>query len=169
MKINMTVSNEHHVQMVSSVVHNMVDSAFNDVTLVCSDGQLRVNGLTLALLLPPPYRTLHLGEGALLLLPQHKVQEMCPMGGIKLQENQTRKDHDDTFNEMNDSFDKDSDRDKKEESRRTCIPKEEHLPKQELAKVRAKVRARQPQLRYWTTQHNLLQHISTIHWVTQTH
>ena len=130
MKINMTVSNEHHVQMVSSVVHNMVDSAFNDVTLVCSDGQLRVNGLTLAVLLPAPYRSLHLGEGALLLLPQHKVQEVCPSGGIKLQGNQTSKDPDDTFNEIKDSSDRYSDQDTKEEFRRTFIPKEEHLPKQ---------------------------------------
>ena len=54
----------------------MRDSAFNDITMVCSDGQLKVNGLTLALLLPVPYRSLHLGEGALLLLPQHRVQEI---------------------------------------------------------------------------------------------
>ena len=79
MKINLTVSNERHVQLLSSMVHNMRDSVFDDVTLVCSDGQLRVNGLTLALLLPAPYRSLHLGEGALLHLPQHKVQEIWSM------------------------------------------------------------------------------------------
>ena len=79
MKINLTVSNEHHVQLVSSMLHNLRDSVFNDVTLVCSDGQLRVNGLTLALLLPAPYRSLHLEEGALLHLPQHKVQELWSM------------------------------------------------------------------------------------------
>ena len=79
MKINLTVSNEHHVQLVSSVVDNMRESAFNDVTLVCSDGHLKVNGLLLALLLPAPYRNLHLDEGALLLLPQHKVQEVWAM------------------------------------------------------------------------------------------
>ena len=56
MKINPTVSNEHHFKLLSSVVTNMVDSPFNDITLVCSDGQLRVNGLLLALLLPASYR-----------------------------------------------------------------------------------------------------------------
>ena len=86
MKINMTVSNENHAQLVSSLIHNMMDSDFNDVTLVCSDGQLRVNGLTLAMLLPAPYRSLHLGEGALLLLPQHKVQEMWVMVDLEKEE-----------------------------------------------------------------------------------
>ena len=76
MKITLTVNNELHDQVVSSIVDNTRDSAFNDVTMVCSDGQLKVTGLTLALLLPVPYRSLHLGEGALLLLPQHKVQEI---------------------------------------------------------------------------------------------
>ena len=79
MKINLTVSNEHHVNLVTSIVENMKDSAFNDVTLVCSDGELKVNGLSLALLLPASYRSLHLGEGALLLMPQYKVQEVWPL------------------------------------------------------------------------------------------
>ena len=136
----MTVSNEHHVQLLYSVVQNMVDSAFNDVTLVCSDGQLRVNGLTLALLLPAPYRSLHLGEGALLLLPQHKVQEVWTIPGIKFPENQTEpcKENYDTFIGMKDSSDKDSEQDTKEELRRTFISKEEYMHQKELAKVRAR-------------------------------
>ena len=79
MRISLTVTNEHHAQLISSVVHNMMDSAFNDVTLVCNDGQMRVNGLALALLLPSSYRNLPLGEGALLLLPQHTLQEVWAM------------------------------------------------------------------------------------------
>ena len=81
MYISLTVNNEHHSHLVSSVVYNMMDYACNDVTLVCSDGQLRVIGLTLALLLPAPFRSLHIGEGPLLILPQLKVQEMWPMVG----------------------------------------------------------------------------------------
>ena len=90
MKINLTVSNEQHVQLVSSVLDNMMDSAFNDVTLVCSDGQLKVNGLTLALIIPEPYRSLQLGEGALLLLPQHTIKEILEVeqsgGQVQVQE-----------------------------------------------------------------------------------
>ena len=79
MKLNLIVSNEDQAQLVSSVFKSLPDSPFNDVTLVCSDGQLNVNGLTLALLLPVTYRTLPFGEGALLLLPDHKVQEVWMM------------------------------------------------------------------------------------------
>ena len=79
MKINLFVSNEDQAMLVSSMFKSLPDSPFNDVTLVCSDGQLKVNGLTLALLLPNPYRSLPFGEGALLLLPDHKVQEVWKM------------------------------------------------------------------------------------------
>ena len=75
MKLNLFVRNEDQAQLVSSVLQSLPYSPFNDVTLVCSDGQLEVNCFTLALLLPAPYRSMHLDEGALLILPDHKVQE----------------------------------------------------------------------------------------------
>ena len=86
MKLNLIVSNEDQAQLISSVFKSLPDSPFNNVTLVCRDGQLKVNGLTLVLLLPLPYRTLQLGEGALLLLPEHKVQELWMLGGGRGQE-----------------------------------------------------------------------------------
>ena len=79
MKITVIVSNEDQAKLVSSVFQSIPDSPFNDVTLVCSDGQMKVNGLTLALFLPNPYRSLPFGEGALLLLPNHEVQEIWKM------------------------------------------------------------------------------------------
>ena len=75
MKLNLIVSNEDQAQLVSSVLQSLLDSPFNDVTLVCGDGQQKVNCLALALLLPSPYRSMPLGEGALLILPDHKMQE----------------------------------------------------------------------------------------------
>ena len=79
MKITVIVSNEDQAKLVSSVFQSIPDSPFNDVTLVCSDGQMKVNGLTLALFLPNPYRSLPFGEGALLLMPDYKVQEVWKM------------------------------------------------------------------------------------------
>ena len=93
MKLNLVVSNEDQSQLVSSVLQNLQDSPFNDVTLVCNDGQLKVNSLTLALLLPEPYRSLQLDEGALLLLPDYKVQEFRMMGDNEEQEQQQNEDN----------------------------------------------------------------------------
>ena len=184
MKINLTVSNEHHIQLLSSIVDNMRDSAFNDVTLVCSDGRLRVNGLTLALLLPIPYRSLHLEEGAILLLPQYRVEEIWAMGvpeneeevqekkqevwqyqnnvplkeveietepgakelkpipGIKFQDQTEQSlEHDESVYGMGNSSDEDGEKEEENEDRRSSmiyIPKEEHMPKEELAKVTAR-------------------------------
>ena len=73
--VSLKIKSKDQAQLVSSLVKNLNDPPFNDVTLVCSDGQLRVNCLVLALLLPAFSRTLHIGEEALLLLPQHEVQE----------------------------------------------------------------------------------------------
>ena len=86
MKLNLIVSNEAQDRLIASVFRSLPDSPFNDVTLVCSDGHLKVNGLALALLLPVPYRTLQLGEGALLLLPDHKVQELVMRVGKGVQD-----------------------------------------------------------------------------------
>ena len=192
MKINLTVSNEHHVKLVTSIVEDMRDSAFNDVTLVCSDGELRVNGLSLALLLPASYRSLHLGEGALLLLPQHNVQEVWPLvvpeGKEKVKEQKQeamhnpyniqleeenigtepdmRKvkafsetgntevikfpdvqtelsgDYDEPEYGMDDSSDEDEEEEKEDRMPSiTYIPKEEHMPQDELAKVTARYMA----------------------------
>ena len=171
MKITLTLNNEHHVQEVSAIVDTMSDSAFNNVTMVCSDGQLKVNGLTLALLLPAPYRNLDLGEGALLLLPQHKVQEIWALmvtdgnanvqgekqerlqdqekvelkednfwtkphltefklnqeieniNGIELHDNQTedRNQSFEHFDDIEDSLDEDSNKDKEKKDRRGSI------------------------------------------------
>ena len=93
MKLNLVVSNEDQSQLVSSVLQNLRDSPFNDVTLVCSDGQLKVNYLTLALLLPEPYRSLQLDEGALLLLPDYKVQEFRLMVDPEEQEQEKEQDN----------------------------------------------------------------------------
>ena len=71
MNLNLVVSIEDQAQLVVSVLQSLPDSPFNDVTLVCSNGQLEVNCFTLALLLPVPYR--HLGQGALLLLQEFQL------------------------------------------------------------------------------------------------
>ena len=95
MKLNLIVSNEDQDQLISSVFKSFHDSPFNDVTLVCRDGQLKVNGLTLALLLPSTYRSLQLGEGALLLLPEHKVQELWMVEYYRGQDDQDGRGQDD--------------------------------------------------------------------------
>ena len=72
----------------NTLVDNMRDSAFHDITILCSVGQLKVYGLTLVLLIPAPYRSLYLWEGGLLLMPQHNVKDfeamMEPQGAEKV-------------------------------------------------------------------------------------
>ena len=64
MKIKLSVSDEDHAQLLSGLVADVLDPDFTDVTLVCGDGQLKINRLALALLLPPCYHNLHLGEAS---------------------------------------------------------------------------------------------------------
>ena len=65
MKIKLSVSDEDHAQLLSGLVSDIHDSHFTDVTLVCDDGQLNINRLALALLLPPCYHNFHLGGSSL--------------------------------------------------------------------------------------------------------
>ena len=78
MKIKVTVSNEYHDGLLSTVVADLLASPSDssDVTLVCSDGEVCMPLLVMALALPAAYRTLQLDPGALLLLPQHSRGEL---------------------------------------------------------------------------------------------
>ena len=68
MKIKLSVSDEDHAQLLSGLVGDIHDPHFTNVTLVCDDGQLNINRLALALLLPPCYHNLHLGEALIKII-----------------------------------------------------------------------------------------------------
>ena len=75
MEIKLSLSRNDHQSMLCSVVERLTSSDFLGVTLVCEDGQLRVNRLALALLLEPSLQELEQGE-AVVLLPGRALEDL---------------------------------------------------------------------------------------------
>ena len=77
MKVKLSVSLSDHQAILMSALQD--HSSFLDTTLVCGDGQVKVNRLLLALLPLPP---MALGDLPLVLMPMHGVQEVWGFLGV---------------------------------------------------------------------------------------
>ena len=56
MKIKLFLTREKYNKQINDLISCIYNSPFPDVTLVCSDGQLSLNWLLLALIFPPAYK-----------------------------------------------------------------------------------------------------------------